>query len=258
VTGFGTLLVKELREQLRTYRLPLTLIVFVLFGISSPALARFTKELLNLLGTQATGGIQIVLPDPTAAEAVGQLIKNMGQFGILLAILLAMGAVATERERGTAAFVLTKPASRSAFLLAKFIALGVTLAVSVAAGCALGWIYTTLLFADSSLPIAGFASLAVLLWLTIMAYVSLTLLGSTLTHSAAGAAGFGFLALIVTAILSTLPTIGQLMPTALNDPAAKLALGLPPGDWLAPLIGCLCFVLIPFGIAVFSFRRQEL
>jgi len=258
VTGFGTLLVKELREQLRTYRLPLTLIVFVLFGISSPALARFTKELLNLLGTQATGGIQIVLPDPTAADAVGQLIKNMGQFGILLAILLAMGMVATERERGTAAFVLTKPASRSAFLLAKFIALGVTLAVSVAAGCALGWIYTTLLFADSSLPIAGFASLAVLLWLTIMAYVSLTLLGSTLTHSAAGAAGFGFLALIVTAILSTLPTIGQLMPTSLNDPAAKLALGLPAGDVLASLIGCLCFVLIPFGIAVVSFRRQEL
>jgi ABC-2 type transport system permease protein len=258
VSGFKTLLGKELREQVRTYRLPLTLIIFVLFGISSPALARFTKELLDLLGEQAAGGMQIVLPDPTVADAVGQLIKNMGQFGILLAILLAMSTVATEKERGTAAFVLTKPASRPAFLLAKFIAIAITLAVAVAAGCALGWIYSVLLFEGSDLSILGFVGLAVLLWLTIMAFASLTFLGSTITKSAGGAAGFGFVALIVTAILSALPTIGQFMPTALNDPAAKLALGLPPGDWLAPLIGCLCFVLIPFGIAVVSFRRQEL
>ena len=46
------------------------------------------------------------------ADAVDQLWKNLAQFGAFAAIILAMGAVATERDRGTAAFVLSKTVSR--------------------------------------------------------------------------------------------------------------------------------------------------
>jgi ABC-2 type transport system permease protein len=257
--GFGVLLGKELREQIRTYRLPVAAIVFLLFGISSPVLARYTKELLNLLGSQATGGIRFVLPDPTAADAIGQLLKNVGQFGILMAILLAMGVVATEKERGTAALILTKPASRLSFLLAKLVAIAVTLGVSVGVAFVFGWIYTVALFDNAGLSLAGYVAMAVFLWLTILAYASLTLLGSTLTSSTAGGAGFGFVALIVTGVVAALPTIGAFMPTALNGPAADLALGRPIGvDLWQPVLGTLLFILVPFALAWLSFRRQEL
>jgi len=257
--GFRVLLGKELREQIRTYRLPVAAIVFLLFGISSPVLARYTKELLNLLGSQATGGIQFVLPDPTAADAIGQLLKNVGQFGILMAILLAMGAVATEKDRGTAALILTKPAWRLSFLLAKLVAIGITLGVSVAVAFVFGWIYTVALFDNAALNLVGYVAMAVFLWLTILAYAALTLLGSTLTSSTAGGAGFGFVALIVTGVVAALPTIGAFMPTALNGPAANLALGLPIGvDLWQPLLGTLLFIVVPFALAWLSFRRQEL
>jgi len=99
----------------------------------------------------------------------------------------------------------------------------------------------------------------VFLWLTLLAYAALTLLGSTLTSSAAGGAGFGFVALIVTAIVAALPTIGVFMPTALNGPAAELALGLPVQvDLWQPLLGTLLFIVVPFALAWLSFRRQEL
>ena len=259
MSGFGVLLGKELREQIRTYRLPVVAIVFVLFGISSPVLARFTKELLNLLGSQAMGGIQIVLPEPVVADAISQLLKNLSQFGILIAILLAMGTVSSEKERGTAAFILTKPASRLSFLLAKFVAIGITLAVAVAAACAVGALYTALLFEDSSLQIVGFVEMAILLWLAILAYAALTFLGSTLTRSAAGGAGFGFLALVITGIIAALPTVGAYMPTSLLGPAANLAVGEPPGvDLVGPLLACALFIAIPFALAWLSFRRQEL
>ena len=259
MNGFRVLLGKELLEQIRTYRLPVVAIVFVLFGISSPVLARFTKELLNLLGEQAMVGIQIVLPELVAADAVYQLLKNLSQFGILIAILLAMGTVSSEKERGTAAFVLTKPASRLSFLLAKLVAIGLTLAVAVAAACAVGALYTALLFEGSSLPLLGFVEMAFLLWLAILAYAALTFLGSTVTRSSAGGAGFGFLALIVTGIIGALPTVGAYMPTSLLAPAANLAVGAPAGvDLAGPVIACALFIILPFALAWLSFRRQEL
>ena len=103
------LLRKELLEQWRTTRLPVVATVFLLVGLSSPLLARFTPEILKAVGG---GQFSIMLPTPTAADAYDQLAKNLGQFGALIAVLLAMGSVATEKERGTAALILTKPAGR--------------------------------------------------------------------------------------------------------------------------------------------------
>jgi ABC-2 type transport system permease protein len=259
MNGFGVLLVKELREQVRTYRLPVVAIVFLLFGILSPALARYTKELIDAIGSQATGGLQITIPPPTVADAVNQLLKNFTQFGILIAILLAMGTVATEKERGTAGLILTKPASRLSFLLAKLVAIGVTLAVAVAVGCAIGFVYTLLLFDDASLPIGGYVEMSILLFLAIFAYAALTFLASTLTRSATAGAGIGFVAFVVTGIISALPAIGTYMPVALTAPAANVAVGAPAGVELGgPVVAAVLFVAVPFVLAWLSFRHQEL
>src|SRR5260221_12895301 len=134
MTGFTVLLRKELLEQWRTTRLPVVATVFLLVGLSSPLLARFTPEIIK-----AGGGdqFQIVLPTPTAADAYDQLAKNLRPFGALIAVLLAMGSVATEKERGTAALILSKPAGRRALLAAQLVAIAVTHAVATAT-CAVG------------------------------------------------------------------------------------------------------------------------
>jgi ABC-2 type transport system permease protein len=259
MSGFGALLGKELREQLRTYRLPVVAIVFLIFGITSPLLARYTKELLDLIGQQAAGGIEITIPPPTVADAVGQLIKNLGQFGILVAILLAMGSVATEKDRGTAALILAKPVSRLAFLAAKLMAIGFNLAVAVAIGCVFGAIYTALLFENANLTPVGWLAMAMLLWLSIVAYAALTFLGSTLARSAAAGAGVGFLALVITGVVAALPVVGGYMPLALQGAAVNLGAGLPVAD---DLVGAALVALLiigaSLGLAWLSFRRQEL
>jgi ABC-2 type transport system permease protein len=114
VTGFAILLRKELLEQWRTRRLPVVAVVFLTFGIASPLLARYLPEIVKSLGG---AGFEIKIPEPTARDAIDQFLKNLGQAGVLTAILLAMGSVANEKERGTAALVLSKPASRAAFLV---------------------------------------------------------------------------------------------------------------------------------------------
>jgi len=114
--GYAVLLMKEIAEQWRTGRLPVIAVIFVLFGLGSPVLAKYTPDIVKL----AASSIDVHVPTPTIKDAVAQLIKNLSQVGVLTAILLAMGSVAGEKESGTAAFVLVKPVSRFAFLAAKF------------------------------------------------------------------------------------------------------------------------------------------
>ena len=97
MTGFALMLGKEAREQIRTARLMVVVAVFALFGLLSPVVARYTREIVEAVGGGQFGGM---IPEPTVADAVIQLTKNVGQFGVVIAILVTMGAVAAEKERG--------------------------------------------------------------------------------------------------------------------------------------------------------------
>jgi ABC-2 type transport system permease protein len=253
MSGFAVLLRKELLEGWRTLRLPLVAIVFLLVGLSSPLLARFTPEILKAVGGDQ---FQIILPTPTAADAYDQLAKNAGQFGALIAILLAMGAVATEKERGTAALILTKPAGRGAFLVAKMAAIAATLGIGTAIAAAGAWFYTLVLFEPLSIP--GFAAAAVLMWLAMLVYAAITFLASTLTRSALAAAGVGVAGLIVLGILGVIPAIGRFLPGGLGAAARSLALGQTEVDVIVPVISSVVLVVGLVAVAWLAFRRQEL
>src|SRR3990172_3242664 len=94
----------------------------------SPVLAKYTPELLKMV-PNLPAGLADLIPAPTMADSVAQYLKNTEQFGILLVILLTMGVVAQEKERGTAAMLLTKPVSRSAVVLAQWLT-GMTVALA--------------------------------------------------------------------------------------------------------------------------------
>ena len=253
MTNFGILLRKELLEQWRTTRLQVVATVFLLVGLSSPLLARFTPEIIKAV---AGDQFQIALPQPTAADAFDQLAKNVSQFGILVSVLLAMGSVATEKERGTAGLILTKPAGRGAFLLAKLAAIAMTLAAATALAAGGAWFYTLVLF--EPLPILGFAAAAILQWLALVAFAAITLLGSTLSRSAVVAAGLGVAAFILVGILSIAPPLAHYLPVGLGEPARAMALGTTPADTLGPVAATILLIVGVLALSWLSFRRQEL
>jgi ABC-2 type transport system permease protein len=254
--GFRVLLIKELREQVRTSRLFAVSVVFIVFGIIGPVTDRYMKELIDAIGAQS-GGLTVQIPAPSLDGALVQITKNLSQFGIICALLLAMGSVAWEKERGTAGMILTKPASRAAFLAAKLLAISFTLGVATALGTGVAYVYTAILY-PTIFPLAGYVAMAVLLWWTLVVFAAITLLGSTITRSAIAAAGIGLVALLVTGIVGALPSIGPYMPSSLLDPARAMALGQDPGWLVGPL--ALNVVLVPalFAVTWLVFRRQEL
>jgi ABC-2 type transport system permease protein len=256
MSGTRVLLDKELLESWRTYRLPVVAGLFLFVGLLSPLLAKFLPEIVT-----AAAGDQlptIPLPTPTAASAVEQLWKNLAQFGAFAAIILAMGAVATERDRGTAAFILAKSVSRGAFLTAKVVVIGALLAIGVALASVVAWIYTAILF--EPMPVAGWLAMAVLAWLGLAVWAALTFLGSTVTGSVAAAAGLGFLALIVLSILGAVPNVGRFTPGGLAGPAMALASGAPVDavDIVTPVVSTVILIGLALGAAAWSFGRQEI
>lgn len=253
MTGLGPLLAKELREQWRTKRLLVVLIVFAVFGIGSPLLAKYTPELIRAL---ASDELASVIPPPTTADAVDQFLKNVGQTGVLAAILLAMGSVALDRERGIAALFLTKPASRGAYLLAKLLAIAATLLAGTLAAAAAAYGYTAWLF--ETLPVGGYAAMGLLLFLQLLVYAALTFLGSTLARSSLVAAAFGIAALVLVAFLGALPEVGSYTPGGLSSAGRALALGQQPERLIGPVVVNLAVVAAVFGVAWWAFRRQEL
>jgi ABC-2 type transport system permease protein len=257
MNGFAVLVRKELAESWRTRRLPVLALLFLTVGIISPLTARYMNEILTAaLGDQLT----IPLPVATAATALDQLQKNLGQLGALAAIALAMSSVSGELDRGTAALVLAQPATRPAFLLAKLTGIGIVIGACTLLAVAAAWLYTVILF--EPLPIAGWLALAALAWLGLMAWASITFLASAATGSTTAAAGLGFVALIGVSLLAIAPALGRLLPTGLVAPSTLIALGdtasLDGGALATAIAGTSVLIALCAGGAIVRFRRREL
>lgn len=245
---------KELLEQLRTHRLLAVAVVFFAFGLLSPLLALLAPQILAMVpGAEQFSGL---IPEPSVTDAVDQYLKNMSQFGIILALLLTMGAVTQEKERGTAALMLVKPLPRGAFLSAKLCASAVTFLAGLLFGAVASYAYTALLF--GSLPVGAWAALNALLWVYLMVYVALTLLASTVSRSlvTAGAVAVGLMATV--GVAGALPPLVRYLPGRLLVWGAGQALGAAAAPAWPALAMSLGLIAVAWLAAVLSFRRQEL
>ncbi len=250
---FLTALRKELFESVRRERLLIVLSVFLVFGLTSPLLAKYTPEILKLV--PQTEAIALVIPEPTLMDSVTQFVKNLNQFGFLLAILLTMGSVSQEKEKGTASMVLVKPLPRGMFLFSKFIAISLVFLVSILlAGLGANY-YSNLLFTSSSLT--AWLWMSFLLWLIMIVYVALTLLFSTLFRSQPAAAGVSFVAMIIFSLLGSLPNIGKFLPNTLTSWSLSLFTNEKTTQWPALLVS-FGIIAASLFIAWLVLRKQEL
>ncbi len=257
MNGFGILVRKELIEAWRTRRLPVLAVLFLVVGMISPLTAKYLPDILKAaLGDQLT----VPIPTPVAADALGQLQKNLAQMGALAAIALAMGSVSGELDHGTAALVLAQPVTRPAFLVAKLVAIGAVLAVSTGVAVIAAWIYTAVLF--EPLPVGGWVAMAVLSWLALMAWAGITFLASAATASTTAAAGLGFATWIVVSIAAIVPVLDRFLPSGLSVPAIQLAAGstanLDGGRLGTAILGTAVLVGLTLLGALAGFRRREL
>jgi ABC-2 type transport system permease protein len=250
---FRTLLFKEMREQRRTFRLWIMLVVMLVSGMISPLIAKYTPLILSSV-PGIPPGFAAMIPEPTILDSFSQYIKNTSQFGLIVVVVLTMGIMAQEFERGTSAMLLTKPVKRSAVVLAKWTAGAISVVAGVAAA-ALGFtFYTLVLFGPFS--IVDFLVLNVMLVIFMVFYLSLALLASALARSQAMAAAGAFGGLVLVLVVEALPRIGDYLPGELLNWGVSLFSGAVQSAWGA-LIVSLGLIGLFVGVAIRRFQRQE-
>jgi ABC-2 type transport system permease protein len=251
---FWTLLAKEYREQWRTWKIIVFMAVFLITGIVSPVLAKYTPELLKSI-PNLPAGLADFIPAPTVADSVAQYLKNTEQFGILLVILLTMGVMAQEKERGTAAMLLTKPVSRSAMILAKWLTGMSILLAGLLVDSLACLAYTMVLF--EPLPFGAFWILNLLLFVSLGVYLTLALMASALARSQSIAAAGAFGGLVGLLILGSVPRVSEYMPGQLTTWGVSLVLKNETTAWpaLGVSVGIIVLALV---IACLRFEREEI
>jgi len=248
------LLAKEWLEVVRTRRLLVLCVVFLFFGMLSPLTARYMGEIIAMM-SESMDGVVIQLPAPSLREAVVQYIANLAENYPLAIILVAMGCLVTERERGTLAMLLARPVPRWQVLLSKYLALLALLLLALAVAALGAWYYSLVLFDGPPaldfllLNLAGAVYLAVILALTVLA--------STLARSTvvAGALSLGFW--LALSLLGSLPGLRDWLPPALVAHAAELGMGARPDVWPAALVALAVIAACLAGAWGFL-RKQEL
>ena len=252
--GFGAFFAKELREIVSTWRIWVIPGMLVFFAVSSPFMALLTPALVSSLASSQPG-VVIQLPDPTAADAFGQFLKNLSQIVLITVVISGAGAVSGERASGTAVLALTKPLSRGAFVVAKVLAEQLLLAGFTAATTLLTFGVTALVF---EAPSPGPLIEAVALWLAFaLLLVAVMTLCSVLFRSRGAAAGAGLGFLFLTLLLATWPRIATSSFAGLLGAAGKALAGQPVAP-LWPLLTAAVAAVAALATAVWAFQRQEL
>lgn len=254
--NFGTMLVKELKELARSYKLLFVPVVFAVLGFGQPVAIKLLPRLMEG-ATNLPKGAVIHIPTPPPGEVVAGIIGQFHQMGVLLLVLVAMGSIAGERLSGVAATVLTKPVGRGEYLAAKAVAYSLLAVVSVAAGMGIGAYYTQLLIGPVNWGQVGLATLVYLPNLILA--IALTLCFSAFLPSPLSAGGAGLAAVV---LLNIVPRYlgkwpASVAPGALNESVVRL---LATGSAVAirPVAGVTVLALAALLAGWFALERQEI
>ena len=247
---------KEAMELLRTKRLLGLVCVFVFFALTSPLLARYMAEFIGAL-VPADEALGLVIPDPVWTDSYVQFHGNIMQIGVIALILLFMGAIASERSRGTVDLLLTKGLGHSSFILAKFTIISVALLLTMMVSMCIVYFYTHTLF-DTAGNVGEVFLGAAIFTLFLLLLVALTLLAGAISKSSVVAALLSFAGFLAILGLSAIPRVGDWLPGRLSERSMEMMLegtfhpDLWPNIGTTVLLTAVCLTL-----AVLILRKRE-
>lgn len=167
---------KELLEVWRTKKIILLAVIFMLFGIMSPLIAKLTPEIVKM-----SFGEDFPMTAPTSIDSWMQFYKNINQMGVYLFAIIFSGVVNQEVSKGTLVPLVTKGLKRRIILLSKAIMLYIQWGFSVLVSFGITYGYTWYYFPDNQSPYPWLAMLPLFIFGLFL--VSLILLASTMTKS---------------------------------------------------------------------------
>lgn len=245
---------KEITEQLRTGRLMILSLLFVLFGIMNPAVAKLTPWLLEMMADSlAQSGMTVTSVTVSAMDSWMQFYKNM-PMALIAFVLLESSIFTGEYQTGTLVMSLTKGLERYKIVIAKTIILVVlwTLAYWLCFGITCG--YNAYFWDNSAAQNLVFS--VVCWWVFGLWIISLMTLFSTIAGSNVGVlAGTGGIALAAY-LLGLFPQLKEYLPTFLADGNAIISGATETKEFTVSMILTVSISLVCIAVSIPIFRRK--
>ena len=239
--GFGGLVRKEMTEWRRGRRAWVVLIVATLFMALTAMNAWLNAEL-----APAEEAEQFSL-DPITNLA----IAVSAQIFVVIAIFAVMSLIISERESGTLAWTASKPVSRSAIWLAKWVSSTAMLGLlALLIPLVVTAVEVVVLYGP--LPILPIVIMAIGALMAIALFVALGLASATVVTSQAAVAAIGLGVLFLPQLVGALLPIAEYLPTSILEWSLKVASGQPAGP-ATPV----SWALTVAALVAFSLGRME-
>ncbi len=188
-----------------------------------------------------------------------------GLFPSVAVVIIMQEAVVGEKQTGTAAWVLSKPVSRYAFILSKLAAnsLGVLVTMVVIPGLAAYILLSIRL--GSPLKPGNFLGALGIIWLIHLFFLTFALMLGTLYNTRGPVIGFSLALLFVQQyITGMLPVTRYFLPWAFIAPGnnadtsfiSNLIRGQPVGS-LIPVFVLVAEIVLFVGISLWRFEKEE-
>lgn len=247
---------KEFAEQLRSGRLMILGLLFVLFGIMNPAIAKLTPWLLETMADSlAESGMIITDVKVSAMDSWVQFYKNI-PMGLIAFILLESSIFTKEYTTGTLVLSLTKGLERYKVVISKTVVLTVLWSIGYWLCFGITYGYNTYFWDNSIAQNLVFS--IVCWWLFGVMVVALMVLFSTVAKSNTGVLlGTGGVVL-ASYLIGLLPKCSEYLPTVLAD-GNSLIYGIEEENaYTAAIIIAVVATVLCLIISIPLFNKKQL
>lgn len=244
---------KEFTENWRTFKMMIMLVVFLIFGLMSPFMAKLTPEILKMAGMDPAA---LGMTNPTAMDSWSQFFKNVGQMGLLVLVIVFCGIMANEFSKGTLINMLTKGMKRSAVILSKFTVASVIWTLSYLLCLAVCYGYTAYYFTMIELN-NGFVSFFSI-WLYGILLIALVVFGGVLFKNIYGSLLLTGGAIVAMALINIVPKFQKYNPSTLAGENMALLMGQKNlSDILPAIIISAVLIVVVIVASIMAFNKKQ-
>ena len=245
---------KEFLEALHNYKLIIVPIVFILLAALQPITFYYLPDIMKL-ATFSEGAI-IQIPIPTPAETIYTIYGQLTQVGLIIIILISMGAISNEIKSGVAETILIKPIRRSSYLLSKWALYFTLTIISFSFGVLVGKYYTTALIGESEwLPLIQSSGVMILY---LLIFVAINLLLSTILKSSIAAGGITILLTIIFSLIASFSLKFWFLPSYLLTVSQAKLLGQSLANTGLSIAFAILLIVFCFITSVYLLKRKQL
>lgn len=226
--------------------------VYVFFGLVGPLTARYISEILESFG----GSVQVVVPDPVAADGIASYVSNAAQIGLLVSVGVAASALAFDAKPQIGVFLRTRVASVRTIIAPRYLVTTAAVAVSFLLGSVAALYESTVLM--GALPFGGWLGGTLLGCLYLAFAVAVVAAVAGKTQSVLVTVVVAIAVLLLLPIVGIVPDVGEWLPSHLVGAVDALVRGAPLSDYLGAGVVTVALTLAALGLAVRWAEQREL